>query len=108
MMDKDFSDNPLKMLLGSAQKIKDQVESAQKEMAKVEVCGRAGGDLVQIVVNGNRKVLSVTIDDSAMSDKAMLQDLVAAAANDAAAKLEEAMRDSISESVVPEALRDLL
>ena len=106
-MDKDFSDNPLRALLGNAQKIKEQIEHTQKHLEKIEVRGCAGGNLVQIVVNGNRKTLSIIIDDTVMNDKAMLQDLLIVAANDATAKLEQAIKENISQSV-PDMFRTMM
>lgn len=69
----------------AAQQVQTQMEEAQKKLDSLEVEGQAGGGLVKVKATAKGRVLSVTIDDSLMKaeDKQMLEDLVAAAFNDA-------------------------
>jgi DNA-binding YbaB/EbfC family protein len=80
-----------------AQKMQAEMQKMQAELAKLEVEGQAGGGLVKVVMNGSREVMRVKIDDSVFADdKAMLEDLVAAACNDAAHKIEQASKEKMS------------
>ena len=69
----------------AAQQVQTQMEEAQKKLDSLEVEGQAGGGLVKVKATAKGRVLAVTIDDSLMKadDKQMLEDLVAAAFNDA-------------------------
>ena len=72
-------------LMKQAQKMQESMQKAQEELAEMEVMGEAGGGLVQIVMTGRHEARRVHIDDSLLGDdKDMLEDLVAAAINDAA------------------------
>jgi len=71
-----------------AQKMQENLKKAQEELALMQVQGEAGGGLVTIVMTGKREARKVTIDDSLLGeDKDMLEDLVAAAINDAVNKV---------------------
>ena len=77
-------------LMQQAQKMQEQMKKAQEERDNMEVTGEAGAGLVKISMTGKYDVKSVNIDDSLMSeDKEMLEDLIAAAVNSAAKKVEE-------------------
>ena len=81
-----------------AQKMQEQMQQAQEKLAEAESTGSAGAGLVQVVMNGRHDVKRVSIDDSLMQeDKEMLEDLLAAAVNDAVRKIEQAQQDSMSE-----------
>ncbi len=69
----------------AAQQVQTQMEEAQKKLDSLEVEGQAGGGLVKVKATAKGRVLAVTIDDSLMkaNEKQMLEDLVAAAFNDA-------------------------
>ena len=88
----------------AAQTIQAQMEQAQAGLDKLEVEGAAGGGLVKIRATAKGRILGVAIDDTLMvlSEKQMLEDLIAAALNDARAKADAAsnaemakMKDSI-------------
>lgn len=80
--------NPLAGLMQQAQRMQESIKKAQEELAATEVHGESGGGLVKIVMNGKREALKVTIDDSLLKeDRDMLEDLVAAAINDAVRKV---------------------
>ncbi|MFB9884833.1 YbaB/EbfC family nucleoid-associated protein [Balneatrix alpica] len=84
-------------LLKQAQKMQEQMQKAQEELANAETTGEAGAGLVKVVMNGRHDVKRVSIDDSLMSeDKEMLEDLLAAAVNDAVRKIEAISKDRMS------------
>jgi nucleoid-associated protein EbfC len=68
-----------------AQKMKDEMERIQSEMAKKTVESSAGGGMVKVTANGKQQILSVTIDPEMLklNDKSMLQDLIVAGVNQA-------------------------
>jgi hypothetical protein len=76
-------------LMKQAQKMQENLQKAQEELGNMEVTGQAGGGLVSVVMTGRHDVKRVTIDDSLFGDdKEMLEDLVAAAVNDAVRQVE--------------------
>jgi nucleoid-associated protein EbfC len=72
-------------------------ERLQKQMAEMKVEATAGGNMVTVVVNGHKNVLSVKIDPEVVSkdDVDMLQDLIVAAINDAHRKVDEAIANQM-------------
>ena len=76
----------------AAQTIQTQMEQAQAGLEKIEVEGAAGGGLVKVRATAKGRIIAVAIDDSLMqlSEKQMLEDLVAAALNDCRAKADTA------------------
>jgi len=66
-----------------AQKMQQEMQRAQEELATLEVTGQAGGGMVQVIMNGKHAVRRIIIDASLSDDMEMLEDLVAAAVNDA-------------------------
>ncbi len=89
--------NPLASLMQQAQQMQENIRKAQEELAATEVHGESGGGLVKIVMNGKREVLKLTIDDSLVKDdRDMLEDLVAAAVNDAVRKVSKLKQDKLS------------
>ena len=80
--------NPLANLMQQAQKMQDNLKKVQDELAEAQVQGESGGGLVKVLMTGKRQVLKVEIDDSLVKeDRDMLEDLVAAAVNDAVNKV---------------------
>ena len=76
-------------LMKQAQEMQDKMKKAQDDLAKLEVSGESGAGLVKVTMTGRHDVRKVDIDASLMSeDKEMLEDLVAAAMNDAVRKIE--------------------
>ena len=76
-------------LMKQAQKMQEDMQKAQAEIAAMEVAGESGGGLVKVVMNGKHELLRVSIDDQLVGDdKDMLEDLVAAAVNDATHKVD--------------------
>lgn len=76
-------------LMQQAQKMQENMQRAQEELSKLEVSGQAGGGMVQITLTGKMDVRRVRIDKAAGDDLEMLEDLIAAAFNDAVNKVNE-------------------
>src|SRR3954466_14587469 len=79
-------------ILKMAQNAQNELQRAQDNLEKVEVEGAAGGGLVKIRATAKGRILAVNIDDSLLqpSEKSMLEDLIAAAINDARGKADTA------------------
>ncbi len=94
----ELKDN-LNSLLKEAQAMQEKLQSAQNELAEMEVTGQSGGGLVTVVMNGRYNVKQVTIKESLYEedDKDMVEDLVAAAFNDAVRKIETTTREKVGE-----------
>ena len=84
-----FNKGQLAGLMKKAQEMQKNMESAQEEIAKLEIEGESGAGMVKVVMTGKHDLKKVTIDPSIMDDKEMLEDLIAAAVNDANRKVEE-------------------
>ena len=75
-------------LMKQAQEMQASMQRAQEELANIEVTGESGGGLVKVTMTGRHEVRRINIDDSLVGDdKDMLEDLVAAAVNDAVHKI---------------------
>ncbi|MCH8530216.1 MAG: YbaB/EbfC family nucleoid-associated protein [Saccharospirillum sp.] len=84
-------------LMKQAQKMQEDMKRMQEEVARMEVTGEAGAGLVKVVMNGRHDVRNVSLDDSVLSeDKELLEDLLAAAVNDAVRKVETASQEKMS------------
>ena len=77
--------------------MQEDMAKAQEEMANIEVTGNAGGGMVSVVMTCRHDVKRVSIDDNLLSDdKDMLEDLIAAAVNDAVRQVEKTSADKMS------------
>lgn len=74
-------------LMQQAQKMQENMQRAQEELAKLEVTGSAGGGMVSITLTGKMECRKVRIEPSVLSDAEMTEDLIAAAINDAVNKV---------------------
>jgi len=84
-------------IMKQAQAMQEKMQQAQEELAGIEVEGSAGGGLVQVTMTCKYDVRKVSIDDDLLSeDKEVLEDLVAAALNDAVRKVESATQEKMS------------
>ena len=84
-------------LMKQAQKMQENMQKAQEEMANIEVTGQSGGGLVKVTMTCRHDVKRVEIDDSLMEDdKDMLEDLVAAAMNDAVRQVEKTTQEKMA------------
>lgn len=87
----------LGQLMKQAQKLQEDLQQAQNELASMEVVGEAGAGMVTVTMTGRHDVRSVRIDATLMSeDKEMLEDLIAAAVNDAVHRVEARTKDRYS------------
>ncbi|MFT6092342.1 MAG: DNA-binding YbaB/EbfC family protein [Pseudohongiellaceae bacterium] len=83
-------------IMNQARQMQEQMKKAQEELANKIVSGQSGAGLVTVSMNGRHDVLGVQIDASLMlEDKAVVEDLIAAAVNDAVGKVEEHNKSSL-------------
>jgi nucleoid-associated protein EbfC len=82
-------------LMQQAQKMQENMQRAQEELANLEVTGNAGGGMVSITVTGRMECRKVRIDPSVLSDPEMAEDLIAAAFNDAVNKANAASQEKM-------------
>lgn len=84
-------------MMKQVQQMQADMQKAQEEMANMEVPGEAGGGMVKVTMTGRHELKRVEIDDALMGDeKEMLEDLIAAAVNDAVRRLEKTSQDRMS------------
>jgi DNA-binding YbaB/EbfC family protein len=83
-------------LMKQAQAMQNNMQKAQEELALTEVEGQAGGGMVRVTMTCSHDVRRVSIDASAMDDREMLEDLLAAAVNDAVRRGEEKSRERMA------------
>ena len=89
--------NQLAGLMKQAQAMQDNLKRAQEELARTEVEGQAGAGLVKVTMTCRHDVKRVAIDPSLLSeDKDMLEDLVAAAVNDAVRRVEATTQEKMA------------
>lgn len=87
-------------LMRQAQQLQDNMQKAQAQLGSVEVTGEAGGGMVKVVMNGRHEVSRVQIDPAVDgSDREMLEDLVAAACNDAVRRVGEAVQQHMASAM---------
>jgi DNA-binding YbaB/EbfC family protein len=85
-------------IMQQAQKMQAEMQKAQQELAEREVTGEAGAGLVKVTMTGRHDVRRVAIDPSVLSeDKSVLEDLLAAAVNDAVRRVENANREAMKD-----------
>ena len=83
-------------LMKQAKQMQEQFQKAQQDLANVVIDGESGAGMVKVSMNGRHDVKSVNLDASLMSeDKEIIEDLVAAAFNDAVRKLEEKNKETL-------------
>jgi nucleoid-associated protein EbfC len=84
----------LGQLMRQAQQMQENLEKAQQALAALEVVGEAGGGMVKVTMTCRHEVRGIAIDSSLVGDdKEMLEDLVAAAVNDALRKVERTVQE---------------
>lgn len=105
-----MSEPDFQKIMQQAQKMQANIQKAQEEIVALNVVGQAGGGLVKIKMNGRHDVLRVFVaptliglqdpakpeEQAGAPDKAMLEDLIAAAVNDAVRKVETASREKMT------------
>lgn len=83
-------------LMQQAQKLQENVQRAQEEVAQLEATGNAGGGMVSVTIGGRMDCRKVRIDPAVLSDPEMAEDLIAAAFNDAVNKINEQSQAKMS------------
>lgn len=84
-------------LMKQAQQMQENMQKAQEELAKIEVTGQSGAGMVSVVMTGKHEVKRINIDDSLLGDdRDMLEDMIAAAVNDAVHKVEKNNQEKMS------------
>ncbi|MBE2895350.1 YbaB/EbfC family nucleoid-associated protein [Pasteurellaceae bacterium HPA106] len=92
-----FGKGGLGNLMKQAQQMQERMQKMQEEVAQLEVTGESGAGLVKITINGAHNCRRVEIDPSLMEDdKEMLEDLIAAAYNDAVRRAEELQKEKMA------------
>ena len=92
-----FNKGQLAGLMKQAQAMQENLKKAQDELGNIEVTGESGAGLVKVVMTCKHDVKRVTIDPSLLADdKEMLEDLIAAAMNDAVRRVETTVQDKMS------------
>jgi DNA-binding YbaB/EbfC family protein len=87
----------LGQLMRQAQQLQANMQKAQEQLGALEVTGESGAGMVKVVINGRHEVRRVEIDPAvAGSDREMLEDLVAAACNDATRRVGEAIQQHMA------------
>ena len=87
-------------MMKQAQQMQERMQKAQEEIAKLEVTGEAGAGMVKVTMLGNHNVRRVEIDPSLLADeddREMLEDLIAAACNDAVRRVEQTTKERMAE-----------
>lgn len=84
-------------LMRQAQKMQENMKRAQEEIARTEITGESGAGMVKITLNGRHEARKVEISAEALKeDKEFLEDLIAAAINDATQKLDAETKEKMS------------
>ena len=87
----------LSNLMRQAQQMQESLAKAQAELASLEITGEAGGGMVKVKLNGKHEARGVSIDPSVFGeDREMLEDLIAAAINDAVHKVESRVQEKMA------------
>jgi len=89
--------NPLGNLMKQAQQMQTQMQEAQEELGRLEVTGEAGGGMVTLTMTCRHEVRDIKVDDALLGeDKDMLEDILAAAFNDALRKVEKTSQEKMA------------
>jgi|SRR5512135_1981731 nucleoid-associated protein EbfC len=87
--------NALAGLMKQAQQMQENMKKVQEELAQTEIEGQSGAGMVKVLMTCKHDVRRITIDPSVMDDKDMLEDLVAAAVNDAVRRVEATVQEKM-------------
>lgn len=87
-------------MFGKFSELQEKVEEAKQELSKLEVEAEAGGGMVKVKANGQRKILSIKLDEDVIDpdDAEMMEDLVVAGVNKALEKAEEAAQEKMQDT----------
>lgn len=85
-------------IMQQAQEMQSKMQEAQKELAKMEITGESGAGMIKVIMTGKHEVKNVHIDPSALEENTeFLEDLIAAAINDAVQNIESKSKEKMSE-----------
>jgi len=84
-------------LMQQAQKMQQEMQKTQEQLASLEVTGEAGGGLVKVTMTGGHAVRRIQVDPTLMDDREMLEDIITAAVNDAVNRVAKATQERMSE-----------
>ena len=82
-------------MMQKAKQMQEDMEIAQEEIKLLSCEGNSASGSIKIILNGEYKVTNINIDDSLLSDKEMLEDLIMLAVNDASSKVNSASKDKM-------------
>ncbi len=91
-----FNKGGIANLMKQAQQMQENMQKAQEQLGSVEVEGQSGAGMVKVTMTCKHDVKRVAIDASVMDDKEMLEDLIAAAVNDANRRAEQTTQEKMS------------
>jgi nucleoid-associated protein EbfC len=83
-------------LLKQAQAMQENMQKAQAEIGQINATGESGGGMVKVTMNGRHEVSRVQIEPAVLDDREMLEDLLAAAINDATHRIDAAVQQKMS------------
>lgn len=83
-------------IMKQAQQMQENLKRAQAELANLEVEGQAGSGLIKVTMSGRHEVRRISIDDSLLDDREMLEDMLTVAMNDAVGKIEATTQQRMS------------
>lgn len=87
----------LGQIMQQAQKVQENMKRAQEEIARMEIVGESGAGMVKVTLDGRHQARKIEINSAALGEeKEFLEDLVAAAINDAVQKLESATKEKMA------------
>ena len=84
-------------MMQKAKQMQEDMKTAQEEIKLMTCEGNSASGSIKIILNGEYKVVNINIDNSLLTDKEMLEDLLAAAVNDAVRKVEQASQNNMSD-----------
>ncbi|MFP3019525.1 MAG: YbaB/EbfC family nucleoid-associated protein [Arsenophonus sp.] len=92
-----FGKSGLSNMMKQAQQMQEKMQKIQEEISNIEVIGESGAGLVKVTVNGAHNCRKIEIDPSLMGDdKYMLEDLIAAAFNDAVRRMDDTQKEKMA------------
>jgi DNA-binding YbaB/EbfC family protein len=115
-MNKTSNDKPndkvgLNEIMKRAQEMQKKLQDIQKQVAEMEIVGQSGGGVVKITITGQHYAKKVVLDASLLKEeKSIIEDLIAAAINDATDKIEKGLRDKmggLAGMKMPDGLEDM-
>ena len=83
-------------IMQEANKLQDKIKQAQSELKDLSITGQSGAGLVKITMNGTHCALNTSIDDSVLSNKEVLEELITAAINDCVTKISSQTKDKMN------------